>query len=887
MDTSENDKCKRCGALISAKSTEKLCPACLMSGVRRLPDGNAETISMTSGESILRYENSDLPCEFGNYKLLGLLGRGGMGTVYEAEQVATGRRVALKMLGQQLDSPDLRKRFLREGRLAASINHPNSLYVFGSEEIDGLPVITMEIAGSGTLKDKLKKNGPLKVTEAVDAILDVISGLESAFAVGVLHRDIKPSNCFVSPDGSVKVGDFGLSVSTLARTDTFVTAHGKIMGTPAYSSPEQLRGDTLDLRADIYSVGATLFTLLTDRAPFEGENVVQVVANAVNQKPKPLTEFREDVPPALDRVVARCLAKKPDGRYADYKALRNALLPFSSKEPEPASMKVRASAGWIDYMIAFLVPYVTFMIFVGGDKLLVQPLAQRTLYSFRYYIALLLCGFLYFGIVEGFCGAGLGKYLKGLRVVRTNGRPPGFGRALIRILIPIGSIEAVRMTLMMAMISDAEWTGFQTAMYVIAANVCAWIPVLMTLRARRENGFATIWDFASGTRVVHKPKGILRPSIDLSAKQETPSDDADSLGPYKIIKELIRGKWIAATDPVLRRKVWLLQRNSSQLSPARRKLARPGRLRWLQKVETSEATWDAFEAIDGLPFATLLQNGKRIPWSSLRHWLGDLASELWEATGDKTLPDELSLDNIWITAQGRAILLDEPWPDVETKAETIAVGDLAGQHRFLNAIAECVDSTTLPLHARGVLQNLKDGKFEKLSFLTGILRGLLEKPSEVSKAIRAGSIFMLHLYLYIVVFIGFYQGDQARLWSDSLGELVMVSIVVILAAIAMIQLLELPFRTTVSYSTFRLAVINDKGQRAGIKKMFVRWAIVWLPLFVPMLLPALLIKRGEQTAALILAVILFVLWISAAVYAVIHPKRGLHDRLAGTWVVRQ
>ncbi|MHC5001285.1 MAG: serine/threonine protein kinase, partial [Planctomycetota bacterium] len=145
---------------------------------------------------------------------------------------------------------------------------------------------------------------------------------ESAFASGVLHRDIKPSNCFVSSDGSVKVGDFGLSVSTLARTDTFVTAHGKIMGTPVYSSPEQLRGDTLDVRSDIYSVGATLFTLLTNEAPFDGENVIQVVANAVNQKPKPLAGLRKDIPTDLDRVITRCLAKEPDGRYEDYKALR-------------------------------------------------------------------------------------------------------------------------------------------------------------------------------------------------------------------------------------------------------------------------------------------------------------------------------------------------------------------------------------------------------------------------------------------------------------------------------------------------------------------------------------------------------------------------------------
>ncbi|MHC4286634.1 MAG: protein kinase domain-containing protein, partial [Planctomycetota bacterium] len=130
MNTSEKDKCKRCGAVIPAKSTEKLCPACLMSGALEPPGGKFETVSLAPGESLSLYVPSEFPCEFGGYRLLGLLGRGGMGTVYEAEQLATGRRVALKMLGQQLDSPDMRKRFLREGRLAAGVNNPNSLYIF-------------------------------------------------------------------------------------------------------------------------------------------------------------------------------------------------------------------------------------------------------------------------------------------------------------------------------------------------------------------------------------------------------------------------------------------------------------------------------------------------------------------------------------------------------------------------------------------------------------------------------------------------------------------------------------------------------------------------------------------------------------------------------------
>ena len=593
------------------------------------------------------------------------------------------------------------------------------------------------------------------------------------------------------------------------------------------------------------------------------------------------------MPPGLERVVVRCLAKEPGGRYPDYTALRNVLLPFSSKEPEPASMKVRSSVGWIDYLIAFLIPYVAIMLFIGADKLLVRPLVERTLYSARYYIALFSFGFLYFSIVEGIWGGGLGKRLKGLLVVRTNGRPPGIGRALIRILIPIACVEGVRMPLMMALISDADWTGLQTALYVVAAIVCGWIPVLLILRARRENGFATVWDLASGTRVVVKSKGTVRPLIEPAAKPEIPAEGADSLGPYRIIKEMVPGKWIVGTDPVLRREVWLMRRNSSELSLARRNHSRHSRLRWLQKAETTEATWDAFEATEGVPFTSLVEDGKRVPWSSLRHWLHDLASELWDATGDKTLPAELSLDHVWITTQGHAVLLDEAWPGVKIRAERIGVGDLAGQQRFLSAVAACVESTSMPLHARGVLQNLADGKFEKLSFLTGILRGLLDKPAEVSKGIRAGSIFMLGLYVWITVFVGYYQAERVQQWNDSLGGLVMISAMVVLGTIALIQLLALLlFRTTASHATFRLAVVNAKGEPANRVTLLRRWAIVWLPLFVPMSFAALLINRAEGIA-FICALVLPGLWIGAAVYGVIVPNRGLHDRLAGTWVVRR
>lgn len=888
MNVSEEEgRCQRCGAVIPARATEELCPACLLSGAAEPTGGGTATVPMTPGESLALYGYSEFPCEFGDYRLLGPLGRGGMGTVYEAEQRATGRRVALKMLAQQLDSPDMRQRFLREGRLAAGVNHPNSLYIFGSEEIEGLPVITMEIAGGGTLADRLRKHGPLPVTEAVDAALDVISGLESALECGVLHRDIKPSNCFVSPEGPVKVGDFGLSVSTLARTDTFVTARGTILGTPAYASPEQLRGDNLDVRADIYSVGATLFTLLTDRAPFGGDNAVQVVANAVNQKPAPLTALRHDVPPGLARVVARCLAKEPEGRYANYAALRDALLPFSSREPQPASMKLRASAGWIDYLIAFLPGYVALMLLVGPEELLIRPVVERTLYSARYQFALFALGFLYFGIAEGIWGAGLGKRLKGLRVVRAQGRPPGIARALVRILIPIACIEVIRMPLMMALITDASLTGTQIVLFVAAANVCPWIAVLLTLTARPDNGFATAWDLASGTRVVVRPKGAVRAPVEPVPGPKAPGGSAEMMGPYEVIEELVPGRWIVAVDPVLRRRVWLWRRNGSGPPPARRNLARPGRLRWLQQVEAGEAAWDAFEATEGVPLSSLVQSGKRLPWSNLRHWLADVAAELWEAQGDRTLPAEVSLDHVWIARQGHAVLLDRPWLGGQARAERIGVADLAGQQRFLSTVAACAESTRLPLHARAVLRNLEQARFEKLSFITGTLRGLLDRPAQVSRAVRAGSVFMLPLYIWVLVFVGYYRGAGNRHWDGSLGGIAMTSLVVVLAAIAFIQLPELALRSAASHSIFRLAVVDAEGRRAGPSTLLKRWAIVWLPLFFPIALVALWFGQSRPEATVVGALTVLILWLSAAVYAVIHPYRGLHDRLAGTWVVRR
>src|SRR5678816_280601 len=279
--------CLECGAEIPAEA-KGLCPKCL------LKLGLASQLGSTSLPASPGNSGPPpvMPFEFGSYRIERLLGEGGMGAVYAAEDLASGRRVAVKVLGHSLDSPDTRKRFLREGRLAASINHPNSVYVYGTEEIDETPVITMELIPGGTLQERVKEGGPLPVGEAVDAILQVIAGLETAHAVGILHRDIKPANCFIEPSGTVKVGDFGLSISTLSRGDSALTLAGSILGTPEFSSPEQLRGEELNVRSDIYSVGMTLYYLLTGTTAFRADNVVQLLTTVLEKAPRPPSELR-------------------------------------------------------------------------------------------------------------------------------------------------------------------------------------------------------------------------------------------------------------------------------------------------------------------------------------------------------------------------------------------------------------------------------------------------------------------------------------------------------------------------------------------------------------------------------------------------------------------
>src|SRR5688572_11815834 len=349
--------CPRCSKALADDAPEGLCAACLLAAATEtLTHATLEdalTVTARSGSTVQYADVAHLADgqSWGPYRIGRLLGRGGMGEVHEAEHTESGRRIALKVLRGRLQDADERARFLREGQLAASISHPHTVYIFGSEEIAGIPVISMELLPGGTLKDRVAAEGPLPAAVAVSAVLDIIGGLDAAQAAGILHRDIKPSNCFVDSDGTVKVGDFGLSISTQSFDERSLTMLGTVLGTPGFSSPEQLRGDELDVRSDIYSVGATLYYLLTGKAPFDDPNVIKLVTQVAQEIPASPRVARPDVPADLAAVVMRCLAKRPADRFTTYEALRVALEPFSSNAPAPAPLALRLGAGVVDNIV--------------------------------------------------------------------------------------------------------------------------------------------------------------------------------------------------------------------------------------------------------------------------------------------------------------------------------------------------------------------------------------------------------------------------------------------------------------------------------------------------------------------------------------------------------
>jgi serine/threonine protein kinase/tetratricopeptide (TPR) repeat protein len=250
--------------------------------------------------------------ELGPYRLIREIGSGGMGMVYEAEDTRLRRRVAIKLPPLEYSrDPAAKERFLREARAASALDDPNICTVHDIGERDGQLYIVMAYYEGDTLKERLAR-GPLPVSEARQVAIEVARALVRAHEAGIVHRDIKPANVMLTGRGKVKVLDFGIAKM---RGDASLTRTGNSPGTPAYMSPEQARGEPVDGRTDIWSLGALLYEMLAGCRPFPGDDERAVLSAVQNRKAEPLERIRPEVPPELSRMVAKALAKDPAGRH--------------------------------------------------------------------------------------------------------------------------------------------------------------------------------------------------------------------------------------------------------------------------------------------------------------------------------------------------------------------------------------------------------------------------------------------------------------------------------------------------------------------------------------------------------------------------------------------
>ncbi|HMP04448.1 MAG TPA: protein kinase [Gemmatales bacterium] len=616
----------------------------------------------------------------GEYRIHRKIGSGGMGTVYEGAEMSSGRPVAVKIMKPGLAStPGAIERFRQEGRLASLIAHPRCVFVFKADEEAGSPYIVMERVPGATLKDLVTQQGPLPPPVAVAKMIDILDGLVEAHTIGVIHRDVKPSNCFLMPDGRVKIGDFGLSKFVPQDWDeeqrarlNELTRSGVFLGTPLYASPEQIRGEAVDFRTDVYSAAATLFFLLTGKAPHETTDPTQTVARIVSEPPPSPRRLRPEVPHALADVVLRGLERQRERRWQSLEEFREALLPFVMGQLKPALRLPRLRAFLLDGLV--LLPFF----------LLIAQVVERLMPFSKYGwtseltrdgpIALLVL--FYFGLCEGLTGQTVGKWLLRLKVRSMRwGHAPGKRQTLVRVLLFFTvTLLAGRAVYYL---SPFPWLGY-------LVNLAGLLVIVDTMRL--GNNYRGLHDLASRTVVVQLPwprRRHVPPAVDPPLRPRA-SFIPERIGTFRVhgtVRIKLAETILAGYDPVLERQGWLPVPPAGLPGPPapRPHPRRPTRLRWLASGELSlppehwaEAArawaigsssgrvdtlrWDAFLAGEGCPLPQAL-GPEGLNWAVARPLLEDLADELAAGLADGTLPDELAPDYLWVQPNGRILLI--------------------------------------------------------------------------------------------------------------------------------------------------------------------------------------------------------------------------------------
>ena len=768
-------KCKQCD--VSFAYTDIRPRFCQHCGVRLDYSSNAEVIDSLNlptmqvdtstiaprgiqpAEEPLDDRHPDVGLQIHQYRLVRPLGSGGMGVVWEAVENQTGRRVALKRLSKQMVAEDsFVKRFLREAKLAAQISHPKVTFIYGAGEFEGQPYIVMELMPGRTLADEIEEDGPFEIVRAVDASLDAIDGLIASHRMGVIHRDVKPSNCFLDIDKSVKIGDFGLSKS-MEGIDIDLTQTGTFMGTPSYSAPEQVRGEKLDGRTDIYALGGTLYCLLTGQPPFVGD-AMSVTAQIVSDAPIAPRKLNSKIPPDLEKIILRCLEKEPSRRFESLEELRIALLPFASYGTSLSNFGRRMAAYMTDFVMlqmVFVMISVVVGLVVGVAKFndpgfISGPLKNLQVgFSVMTWLAMVS----YFAVFEGIKGRTLGKMMMGLVVVNSQGERPGFWAALLRafaipgcfgITLIFGVYTAVNTRLLLDTASLLVDAGKQIIVLLVPTFIC-----LSTMSvANRLRGLHGI---ISGTRVIRLSQGGVGQVQIPIVETQFNTINMQMFGPYEtrdMLGHSANWSFYLGKDPQLDREVWIVSRETEEgPTPERIKLTRTARPRWLGGGIQEGSRWDVYEAIHGAPIQILTGVKYKLGWEEYREALFELAVELDRAIVDETLPDQLSLAQVWIEQDGSVRLIDRPLVSVvvdDFQYEAVDQNDSTDDYyravHLLQSFADLLLRTkTLPVSAIDFLTELSQHRLreqETLHWSIEQLRSLRQNMAELHWDSRIG-----------------------------------------------------------------------------------------------------------------------------------------------------
>jgi len=601
----------------------------------------------------------------GGYRLMKMLGEGGMGRVYQAVD-ESGRMVAIKLLSPELSrSPEALDRFKLEGVIASAISHPHCVFVHRADEDCGTPFIAMELMTGQTLKDIVSKRGPLPYTEAIPLVLQCIDGLIEAHSRGMIHRDVKPANCYLDEQGNVKIGDFGLARSLVS--DSELTRTGSFLGTPLYASPEQILGEKVDEQSDIYSLAATIYFLLSGKAPFESPHATQVIAKIVSADPPAFSEAGVQVPKKLEQVVLRGLARDRSKRFANFQEFRDELVQTLVQRDRIATLPRRVLAYMIDiFFVSITIGLTVLLTLAFGDR---EP-------EFQYYINILGTLFqgLYLLFFEAYFGATIGKRLLNLRVVDPElSTRPKLSRCFIRTVVFMTVINVVEF----ATAAMLYWQGMSPMTAPVLFGAFSWLGLIAGCIAlisvwKRNEKSQLLHEWISGTqtwvsvqRSVVNTFELPEPRWSIPTQAIEPSWDIPTrLGRFEIRGQIVTedgSKWLSAHDSTIERAVWI-HLNPATFPPpseSREKCIRRTRMRFLETGIQGNWRWDAYVAPDGAPIALWFDRKNPMPWPLTQKVLHDTTEEFkFIDSSQNATPTEMA--RWWLTSTGKLTLSEAP-----------------------------------------------------------------------------------------------------------------------------------------------------------------------------------------------------------------------------------